>query len=666
MISQKRIWFVPLVMALLSLCFSLGVTAQSEAIIHLSPLVLGINQSGVVNATIDCSGQNCALFAGTLVFDPALIQIDGVKFGSFLGNVEAGEVFVDPTANLIDNERGIVQLFALNVGTPGQSSDNTLFQLSVRSLAPGDTFLMFTSLLVADPLNNLISSTGVGTVITMQDPATTVVIPTGQGINIRLLTSPNAGSSAAAVQEGVGTAIQGQASLTIGTTGHSFPLNLQTAICSNEAEQNSNLSSTIGMVSAACISVCAEVVGGNQSLPYPVVALECSQSISAPANTYRLISNDEASSHLIADFVLHDLAFTRMAIIHDNTSVNQRLAQQVNQQFTELGGEVVATQAIDPGNISTIVAEVIAASPQVIFFAASTETSTALLQARQALDLNAIPFVGADSGTGDLTQLTQMSSAPLFVLNNASSSEQSNLALTGLSSSDPRLSDSSFISGYDAVRLLFEAIQASSRVDEAGNLLIDRQAVSRYLNRVHGFSSLSGPLYADSQGTVSVRGLRLVQTGGNQLREVKTQTGDLFPSLDEFCTVRPAQAQIAVYVGPDSTRSVRQSMLESESAVATGWAVADDGSYWWRLQPPSGSPELDRYWVRQDDVIEVGSCALMPPVPGSDFIYQPTPTLIPVIPTSLPSSQPTSQPEPTTVPGTGTTRQDSITVTVPS
>lgn len=626
MSRQSLLRFIPIGIMLVLLFPSSPMRAQTSATVRLSPLVLGVNQTGVINAIIDCPAQNCALFSGSLVFDPALLRVDAAEIGGFLG--DSGQVFVDPAANLVNNPAGIVQLSALNVGTPSRNADNTLFRLTVTALAPGDVFVMFTALTLADPLNNLIPATGVGAVVTAQDPASTMTIPNGQAVSVGLVTA----SDESAAQEGAVIALEGQPTLTVGSAALS--VTLQTAACADAAFA----SDLAGAISLACADACLS------SGAFPMVALGCPADASSGANLHHLIPADELRSRFVADFVFGDLQFTRMAVVYDASPLNQRLAEQVSQHYTDLGGVVVSTRLIDLSD-SSLFSALADESPQAVFFAASPQNAQALLQGRASLA--GIPFIGTDAVAADsLLQVTQSAAQPVFVVNSPSEGERMDIALTGLSSSDPRLLDPSFTGGYDAALLLLDAIENTSRVDETGSVIIDRQAISRYLDRVRDFTALGGILYADNLGNVSVRGLTLVQTGQNQLAEVKALDGDIFPALDEYCTVRPAQTQIAVYVGPDTSRAVRQSMTSSDETVATGWAVAADGSRWWRLQPPTGSAELDRYWVRQDDVLEAGSCALMPPVPGSAFIAQPT--------------------VPTTVPGTGTARQESMTVTLPS
>ena len=78
------------------------------------------------------------------------------------------------------------------------------------------------------------------------------------------------------------------------------------------------------------------------------------------------------------------------------------------------------------------------------------------------------------------------------------------------------------------------------------------------------------------------------------------------PTVPEPCTVTTSATNVGVHVGPN--RAVRATFPANQIIAVTGQQQASDGSLWWRIEPLGGSQEVDRFWVRQSDVIAQGDC----------------------------------------------------------
>jgi branched-chain amino acid transport system substrate-binding protein len=83
----------------------------------------------------------------------------------------------------------------------------------------------------------------------------------------------------------------------------------------------------------------------------------------------RDVFTDAAQGKFAAEYLYNTLKFTKIAIMHDGQAYGQGLAQVVNDQFTGLGGTVVAFQAITPGlsDYSAPLADIASKSPQALF-----------------------------------------------------------------------------------------------------------------------------------------------------------------------------------------------------------------------------------------------------------------------------------------------------------
>lgn len=87
------------------------------------------------------------------------------------------------------------------------------------------------------------------------------------------------------------------------------------------------------------------------------------------------------------------------------------------------------------------------------------------------------------------------------------------------------------------------------------------------------------------------------------------------------CRVAALLQAAPVHVGPSSDRTVRTSLLLNAPAViVTGQTFDEAGERWWRIQPDGVTTELDRYWVADATVEEIGNCEAVPQVEGSAII----------------------------------------------
>ena len=74
----------------------------------------------------------------------------------------------------------------------------------------------------------------------------------------------------------------------------------------------------------------------------------------------RLVFTDAFQGKSAGQYLFNTLKFTKLAIMHDGQAYGQGLAQVVNDTFTQLGGTVVAFQAITPGesDYSAVLADI--------------------------------------------------------------------------------------------------------------------------------------------------------------------------------------------------------------------------------------------------------------------------------------------------------------------
>ena len=116
----------------------------------------------------------------------------------------------------------------------------------------------------------------------------------------------------------------------------------------------------------------------------------------------RLVFTDAFQGKSAAEYLFNTLKVTKLAVMHDGQAYGQGLAQVVNDTFTELGGSVVAFQAITPGesDYSAVLADIASKKPEAIFFGGYTAEAVVVVNQMKQSGLEGVIFFGDDGTFG--------------------------------------------------------------------------------------------------------------------------------------------------------------------------------------------------------------------------------------------------------------------------
>jgi hypothetical protein len=136
-----------------------GTVPPNAARIQLAPAIRYANLSGGA-FTVDLTVENVANLAGfqaDLLFDPAIVSVNSVSLGAFLGSTGRTVAPVGPT---IDNTAGKVTFGAFSFGgQAGASGAGTLAVISFQPRAIGATALRLQATGLSDPTGNALPVT---------------------------------------------------------------------------------------------------------------------------------------------------------------------------------------------------------------------------------------------------------------------------------------------------------------------------------------------------------------------------------------------------------------------------------------------------------------------------------------------------------------------------
>jgi branched-chain amino acid transport system substrate-binding protein len=211
---------------------------------------------------------------------------------------------------------------------------------------------------------------------------------------------------------------------------------------------------------------------------------------------FRVCATDDVQAPAAVHYV-NKLGFKKVAIIDDQTTYGQGLANQFEKKFKASGGTVVAHNGITQGekDFTPLLTRIKSQKPELIFFGGIYPELSLLLKQSNKIGMN-VPWMGGD-GIFD---------ASLVELATPALAEGAYATMLGV---DPHMLPSaedfvrryearygeigSFAAyGYDAANVLIDAIRRAGKKD--------REAVLAELKKTKDFPGILGPINFDSKG----------------------------------------------------------------------------------------------------------------------------------------------------------------------
>ena len=220
----------------------------------------------------------------------------------------------------------------------------------------------------------------------------------------------------------------------------------------------------------------------------------------------RVAFTDAMQGTFAADYIFSTLNIKKVAVMHDGGAYGQGLAEIMANAFKGLGGEVVASEAITPGetDYSAPLAAVAAAGPELIYYGGYDADAAVLVSQMEAAGLTGVKFFGCD-GTygvkyielaGDASEGTYSTYVPIPESDAFTKFQEDYLADYGqeqgeLSPFSPH--------GHDSAAVLLAAMDKVA-VKDGDNLVIPRKALADAVRSTTDFQGLTGIITCDSDG----------------------------------------------------------------------------------------------------------------------------------------------------------------------
>jgi branched-chain amino acid transport system substrate-binding protein len=350
------------------------------------------------------------------------------------------------------------------------------------------------------------------------DPLGVVTIPAGEKIHIAFW-GVLSGADASLGQDSLSGA-----QIAVDDRGgklleHDINLTTEDGLCTVDggaaaAAKMASDNTIVGLVGSSCSD---ETVGGIQALTNAGLTT-ISPSNTRPALTAadrgpeyagyaRTAHSDAFQGKAVAEFVYNELKLTKAATIHDGSAYAEALQQVFADEFTALGGTVVAQEAVSKGqtDMKPVLTTIAAAGPEIIYdpvFVA--EGGYLWAQHGDVPGLEDVVMIGSDGMfTPDFVKAAGAAAEGNYLSSPNFSAFQAGYQdfLTKYQAKVGTAPVSAFHAhAYDAANILFNAIEKVAVKAGDGTLYIPKKALRDAIFATKDFQGITGVLSCSATG----------------------------------------------------------------------------------------------------------------------------------------------------------------------
>ena len=215
----------------------------------------------------------------------------------------------------------------------------------------------------------------------------------------------------------------------------------------------------------------------------------------------RIPFTDDLQGQFAAEYLFNVLGVKKLAVMHDGDAYGKGVAEKVQEVFMGLGGEVVALEAITPGetDYSAVLTDVGAASPEAIYFGGYYPECAVIAQGMPVAGMEGVVLFSDDGTYGaSFVELAGEYAEGVYAATGAPLESEAKAEFDAYYEEvygDAPGAISTFTwHGYDVVDALIQQIKAVAVVGGDGKLYIEREALVQAVNSMEGYQGLTGLL----------------------------------------------------------------------------------------------------------------------------------------------------------------------------
>lgn len=215
----------------------------------------------------------------------------------------------------------------------------------------------------------------------------------------------------------------------------------------------------------------------------------------------RIPFTDDLQGQFAAEYLYNVLGITKLAVMHDGDAYGKGVAEKVQEVFMGLGGEVVALEAITPGetDYSAALTDVGASGPEAIYFGGYYPEAAVIAKDMPIAGMEGVLLFSDDGTYGEaFIELAGAYAEGVYAATGAplasAAKAEFDAYYEGVYGDAPGAISTFTWHGYDVVDALVQAIKSVAILGDDGNLYIPREALVAAVNGMTGYEGLTGTL----------------------------------------------------------------------------------------------------------------------------------------------------------------------------
>ena len=259
------------------------------------------------------------------------------------------------------------------------------------------------------------------------------------------------------------------------------------SICSNETIGGIEMLTNAGLTTVSPANTRPDLTDPNRGPGY--------------AGFLRTAQNDSHQGRAVAEFIYNDLGIRRVAIIHDETSYSNGLQRVFADNFMQLGGQIVALEAVTSNDTDMrgVLTRIAGNSPELIYYPVFIQAGGHITkQAKEIPGLENVRLMASDTlFTPEFLRLAGPAATGMYI----SSPDFSQFPAgydTFVEKYQTRYGNppasSYHAHAYDATNMIFGALDQVGIVTSDGTIFIPRQALRNAIFATRDFRGITGTL----------------------------------------------------------------------------------------------------------------------------------------------------------------------------
>jgi branched-chain amino acid transport system substrate-binding protein len=237
----------------------------------------------------------------------------------------------------------------------------------------------------------------------------------------------------------------------------------------------------------------------------------------------RIAFTDQVQGEQAAAYLYDTLGLTTLAIMHDGGAYGQGLAEVVQSEFEGLGGEVVAFEAITPGetDYSAPLAGIGALAPEGLYFGGYSAEAAVLANQLDVAGLGDAVFFSDDGTYGtDFLNLAGENAEGAYATSlippATQAKDEFDAKYEERFGTAPGVLSAFTWNGYDIVAALISVAQDVAILGDDGNLYFPRTQMVEGVRGLEGYEGLSGTISCNDVGECNTAGPTFYMVEGGE------------------------------------------------------------------------------------------------------------------------------------------------------